>query len=80
MVAVVGLAHCEGIRNHWDDVIDIDSITKIPEKNKSHKLSSALTYTTLFSIMITVYILTWIVKLLFQPFKYVISAINSFED
>ena len=35
VVAVVGAGHLPGMREHWDDIIDIDAICQVPEKTPS---------------------------------------------
>lgn len=35
MVAVVGAGHLPGMREHWDDNIDLEEICRIPEKTPS---------------------------------------------
>ena len=35
IVAVVGAGHLPGMREHWDDPIDVEEIMRIPEKMPS---------------------------------------------
>jgi len=35
VVAVVGAGHLPGMREHWDDVIDIEEICRVPQKTPS---------------------------------------------
>lgn len=49
VVAVVGAGHLPGMREHWDDEIDLDEICRVPENTPSQIQWGRLFLTTVLT-------------------------------